>query len=98
MREQWMGQKGFDEAQYYNGETDHLESGEENDSVIRAKVLEAFRRNPKLCAAEVEVTVHDGFVTLEGRIPGIQEKKEASDAIQTLSGVKVVRNLLAIEN
>ena len=45
MREQWMGQKGFDEAQYYNDETDHLGSGEENDSVIRTKKT---LRHPKI--------------------------------------------------
>lgn len=90
----WMGPKGFDEAKYYNDEK--YEIGiKHSDERIKAQVLEAISRNPKLTRSEIQVEVSNGVVTLRGEARSNEEFKEASDSIHNLSGVKSVRNLLS---
>lgn len=89
----WLGKKGFDEARYYNSEK--VEIGiEHSDETIKQKVLESFKRNPILLMTEIKVDVKDGLVILSGQVQGPLERKEASDSIQGLTGVKAVKNLL----
>lgn len=89
----WLGKKGFDEAKYYNDET--FEIGlEHSDETIKEKVLEAYKRNSSLAMTDIKVEVKDGVVVLSGEVQGPEEKKEAFNAIQHLTGVKAVKNLL----
>lgn len=91
----WMGPKGFDEAKYYKDEK--YEIGiEHSDERIKAQVLEALSRNPKLTNSEIDVEVKNGVVTLRGDTQSNEEFKEASDSIHNLTGVKFVKNLLSI--
>lgn len=90
----WMGQKGFDEAKYYNDEK--FEIGiNHSDERIKAQVKESLARNNKIFSDEIEVDVKEGVVTLKGKVRVNDEVREASDSIQSLSGVKMVRNLLS---
>lgn len=89
----WLGKEGFDEAKYYNSEK--VEIGiEHSDETIKQKVLESFKRNPLLLMTEIKVDVKEGLVILSGQVQGPLERKEASDSIQGLTGVKAVKNLL----
>lgn len=89
----WLGKKGFDEAKYYNDEK--FEIGlEHSDETIKEKVLESYRRNAFLTMTDIKVEVRDGIVILSGEVQGPVEKKEASDSVQNISGVKAVKNLL----
>jgi osmotically-inducible protein OsmY len=87
----WMGNRGFDEASYYNDEK--FEVGIEHpDELIKKTVEEAYSRHYSLAVAEIEVEVRDGVVFLTGLVQGPREKKEATDLICNFSGVKAVRN------
>ena len=89
----WIGKEGYDEARYY--EDDNYQIGiEHSDENIKQTVLESFKRNPLLAMTEIKVEVRDGVVVLSGEVQGPMERKEASDSIQNLSGVKAVKNLL----
>lgn len=90
----WMGPKGFDEAKYYKDEK--YEIGiQHSDDRVKAQVLEALSRNPKLENSDINVEVKNGVVTLRGHTQSNEELKEASDSISNLSGVKIVKNLLS---
>lgn len=89
----WLGKSGFDEAKYYNDEKSEI-GPDHPDELIKEKVLESFKRNPLLLMTEIKVEVKDGLVILSGEVQGPLERQEASNSIQTLSGVKAVKNLL----
>ncbi len=90
----WMGPKGFDEAKYYKDEK--YEIGiKHSDERIKAQIVEALSRNPKLASSEIQVEVNNGEVTLRGDTMSNEDFKEASDSIHHLSGVKSIRNLLS---
>lgn len=82
---------GFDEAKYYKSEAFGIGLGQ-SDQQIREKISEAYSRNYNLAMADINIEVSDGFVTLTGTVQGYQEKKEASDLISNLSGIKAVKN------
>lgn len=89
----WLGKKGFDEAKYYNDEK--YEIGlEHSDETIKEKVLETFKRNPFLAMTDIKAEVKDGVVVLSGDVQGPDEKREAFNSIQSITGVKAVKNLL----
>lgn len=89
--EKWLGDKGFDEAKYYNDQK--YEIGlEHSDEQIKKTIEEAYSRHYSLAVADIEVDVKEGVVFLSGTIQGHQEKKEASDLISHFSGVKAVKN------
>lgn len=89
--QKWLGDKGFDEAKYYNDEK--YEIGiDHSDGLIKEKILEAYSRHYSLAVAEINVEVKEGVVFLSGTVQGHQEKKEASDLISHFTGVKAVRN------
>lgn len=89
----WLGKKGFDEARYYNDEK--YEIGlEYSDETIKEKVLETYRRNTSLALTDIKVEVKDGLVILSGEVQGPSEKKNASNSIHDITGVKAIKNLL----
>ena len=90
----WLGKEGFDEANYYYDEKYEIGLGH-SDETIKAKILETFKRNSLLTMTEIKVEVKDGVVVLSGEIQGPEEKKEAFNSIQSITGVKAVKNLLA---
>lgn len=89
--EKWLGDKGFDEAKYYNDQK--YEIGlEHSDEQIKKTIEEAYSRHYSLAVADINIEVKDGVVFLSGNVQGQQEKKEASDFISHFTGVKAVRN------
>jgi osmotically-inducible protein OsmY len=90
----WMGRKGFDEARYYNDEKYEIGLNHP-DQLIKEKVEEAYSRHPSLSIADIDVQVKNGLVYLTGHVHGPEEKKEASDLICNLTGIKAVKNDLS---
>lgn len=63
---------------------------------LQRDILEELQWEPSVDAAEVGVTVHDGVVTLAGRVPTFAEKLAAERATQRVVGVKAVANDLEV--
>lgn len=67
-----------------------------SDERIEDEVNEALTRHPRLDATDIEVRVHDGEVTLTGRVDSRDAKRMADDAADSVFGVVDVVNQLRI--
>ena len=67
------------------------------DERIREDVCQALENDHVIDATEIEVAVKDGVVTLSGHIETRPIKRRAEDLVETISGVRDVRNELAID-
>ena len=57
---------------------------------LQKEVMEALRWEPKLDAAEIGVTVHEGIVTLTGIVDNYNKKRVAETAAKKVAGVKAI--------
>ena len=67
-----------------------------SDIQVQREVLDELRFDPSLDASHVGVTVHEGVVTLAGRIDSYAEKDAAQRAAHGVAGVKAVANELEV--
>lgn len=67
-----------------------------SDERIKEEVSEALARHPDIDASEIEIEVAQGLVTLRGSVDDRRTKRMAEDTIESLSGVRDVRNELTI--
>jgi len=72
-------------------------SAERTDADLAAAVLGALRWDAAIPAGKVEVTVSQGWVTLKGEVDHYFQKRDAEPAIERLSGVRGVSNLLTVK-
>jgi len=72
-------------------------SAERTDADLAAAVLNALRWDAAIPAGKVEVTVSQGWVTLKGEVDHYFQKRDAEPAIERLSGVRGVSNLLTVK-
>lgn len=61
-----------------------------SNDVLREEVMEAIKWEPVLQSNKIEVSVHDGTVTLTGTVDNYNQKKEAEHIIKDISGVKTI--------
>lgn len=66
------------------------------DQRIEEDVNDALTWHPHLDAAEIQVSVADGEVTLTGNVPDRRAKRMAEDAADRVRGVRDVHNRLTI--
>jgi hypothetical protein len=69
-----------------------------SDERIRETVSEAMARDGELDASEIEVSVKDGEVTLEGSVPNRWSKRLAEDVVEAQPGVRDVHNRLRVDD
>lgn len=69
-----------------------------SDERIREDVSEALTDDHHVNAADVEVSVRDGVVTLSGSVPDRAQKRQAREVADSVRGVKDVRNDLQIRS
>ncbi len=74
-----------------------LSSAERTDTDLAAAVLNALKWDAAIPADKIEVTVSKGWVTLKGEVEFGFQRREAERAVQRLSGVKGVSNLITIK-
>lgn len=74
-----------------------LESIPEN-AVLKARVNSAFFRNPYVQSYEIEVTVNNGIVTLDGDVDSFFEKSQAESLASSVDGVSYVINDLLVDS
>ena len=67
-------------------------SYQRTDSLILEDVNEALTRNVYLDASDIEVRVKDAIVTLTGSVMNRQIKVLAEDCIESILGVKDIKN------
>src|SRR6185437_1466882 len=62
------------------------------------RVLNALTWNVSVPSEKIKPIVHDGWVTLEGKVDLYYQKTAAEGAVRYLNGVKGVINAIAIDN
>ncbi len=70
---------------------------ERTDADLAAAVPGALRWDAAIPAGKVEVTVSQGWVTLKGEVDHYFQKRDAEPAIERISGVRGVSNLLTVK-
>ncbi|OYU83275.1 MAG: ornithine aminotransferase [Flavobacterium sp. BFFFF2] len=73
-------------------------SWSKSDADVAREVLTALQSNYSVPKDKVTIKVEDGWVTLEGELPWNFQKEAAKNAINYLSGVKGVNNLIKIKS
>lgn len=68
------------------------------DDDIRKDACELLTRHGGIDASDINVSVHNGDITLSGNVPDKHMRREAEDALEGMSGVKDVNNQLRINN
>ena len=68
-----------------------------SDERIREDVCDKLQKHSLIDASEIEVDVSDGCVYLKGYVSSRNIKRMAENAIQNISGVSDVQNLLKIK-
>jgi osmotically-inducible protein OsmY len=73
-----------------------LPSSERTDADIAAAVVNALKWDAFVPADQIEVTVSKGWVTLNGEVEFQFQRRDAERAVQRLTGVKGVTNLITV--
>jgi hypothetical protein len=69
-----------------------------SDERIRDEIHERLTDDSWLDASDIEVTVHEGEVTLDGRVRSRTDKRRAEDIVERVSGVGHVQNNLRADS
>jgi hypothetical protein len=69
-----------------------------SDQRIQEEVCDRLTSDPHVDASEIQVTVKDAEVTLEGSVMERRMKRLAEDCVETVSGVSQVHNRLRVED
>ncbi len=72
-------------------------SAERTDADLAKAALNALKWEAAIPTDKVEVTVSKGWVTLKGEVDYAFQKREAERAVERLSGVKGVTNLIVVK-
>ncbi len=67
-----------------------------SDDRIREDVCDNLTGEPRLDAADIEVKVESGEVTLDGTVPSSRCKRQAEDLAEEVSGAKHIQNNLRV--
>ncbi len=96
---EWSSDPRSEAAHENNFRADHSGKGPRNftrnDELLKEKVCELFLMNPDLNPGDIDVSVKDGVVTLEGRVHRREDRHLAEDLAHDISGVKDVINNLS---
>ncbi|NVD44625.1 SWFGD domain-containing protein [Altererythrobacter sp. HHU K3-1] len=94
----WFG----DEDAERRREQDHRGRGPSNYKRSDERILEdscdRLTEDRTLDASNIEVTVQDAEVTLDGKVDSLRSKRRAEDCIHHLSGVNHVQNNLRVDS
>lgn len=70
---------------------------ERSDDFIEDAALDVLARDTTIPEDKINVSVKDGWVTLEGRVAWNYQKLKATDAVGFVAGVKGVKNNITLE-
>ena len=69
-----------------------------SDQRIQEEVCDRLTSDPQVDASEIQVTVKDGEITLEGTVSERHMKRLAEDCAESVSGVSQVHNRLRVDD
>jgi osmotically-inducible protein OsmY len=69
-----------------------------SDADLARSALMAIEQHGRVAAGEVSGVVRNGWLILEGAVPGQHEKRSFAAAVQHLDGIRGVSNNIAIES
>jgi hypothetical protein len=69
-----------------------------SDERLKEEICERLTADPDVDASEIEVSVQNGEVTLEGTVSTRQMKRGAEDCAEAVSGAQQVHNRLRVES
>ena len=72
-------------------------SAERTDADLARAVLDALKWDAGIPTGKIQVTVDHGWVTLRGEVEYYFQKRDAERAVERLSGVRGVTNLLVVK-
>ena len=67
------------------------------DEIVKKRIVEQLAQDARVNAADIQVTVTDGVVTLEGTVPTYFARQEAYQIAWSIEGVANVDNRLTVE-
>ncbi len=67
-----------------------------SDSQIHAAVVDGMMYDPRIPAFDVDVTVEDGVITLDGRVGSLVAKRAAAEIAQNTVGAKLVHDMVMV--
>lgn len=68
-----------------------------SDTILEKEVSETIKWEPLLHSNDIDVKAHNGIVTLGGTVDNYAQKKEAAQAVKTISGVKAVVDAIKVD-
>jgi len=68
-----------------------------SDDILRKEIIEAIKWEPILHSNKIEISVHDGIVSLGGMVDNYAQKREAEETVKNISGVKAIENNVKVE-
>jgi osmotically-inducible protein OsmY len=68
-----------------------------SDTELQHHVLTELEWEPRVDAAQIGVTAHEGIVTLTGQVSGLAQKIAAEEVAKRVHGVKAVANDIAVQ-
>ncbi|SDH99567.1 Osmotically-inducible protein OsmY, contains BON domain [Bradyrhizobium lablabi] len=74
------------------------EGTQPNDADLTQSVLQALEANVFVPSKTIKPVVHDGWVTLSGKVLYYYEKLDAENAVRPLRGVKGITDSVVIDN
>ena len=77
-------------------ESSRLEGGRRGDESVREEVLDQLDAHPEIDAAEIEVLVEEGELTLQGTVLDRDMRRLAEGVAESVAGVSLVHNRLRL--
>jgi osmotically-inducible protein OsmY len=100
LREKWMAEKAARHVWGVRAVADDLAVAPEGasvDTAIASAAVNALGWNSAIPPELIQVTVRDGWVTLNGTVPWEYQRAGAEKAIEHLHGVKGVANAIVVQ-
>ena len=76
--------------------TDQLQNPQRSDGRVYEDICEAFANNTHIEVEDIEIEVSKGIVTLRGRVPSREMKKEAESCLEEILGIRDIFNLITL--
>jgi osmotically-inducible protein OsmY len=93
----WFGDDSSDRSRDDNHRGRGPANYKRSDERILEDACDRLTEDWGVNASNIQVTVQDGEVTLDGTVPSREQKRRAEDCVDDLSGVKHVQNNLRVQ-
>jgi osmotically-inducible protein OsmY len=100
--QKWAAEKAIKKIAGVRGIANDIEvkpasASHRTDQEIAASAVNALRSNVSIPMTDIKALVHDGWVTLEGKVAFWYQKNAAENAVRGLWGVKGIHNAIEVK-